>query len=114
MQNEVSENEVVTISGWGRLDTYGDLPQKLQWLTLPLLNQEECNKHFGFNQPSLICLKHTKEHGACFADSGGPAVYQGKQIGIFNFVKSGCGTIYPDASAKVSFYYDWIKNHSDL
>lgn len=114
MQNEVPANEIVTMSGWGRLETLGDLPQKLQWLKLPILNQDECNKEFGMKQSSLVCMHHSEGQGACFADSGGPAVYKGKQIGIFNFVKSGCGTEYADASAKVSFYYDWIKTNSDL
>lgn len=114
MRDEVPANEIITISGWGRLGTFDDLPRYLQWLTLPVLEAEECYKQFGFTQPSLICQKHPKGRGACFADSGGPAVYKGKQVGIFNFVKGGCATNSPDASAKVSFYYDWIKTNSDL
>lgn len=41
-------------------------------------------------------------------DSGGSAMYEGKLVGVANFVMSGCGSTYPDGYAKVSFFVDWI------
>lgn len=40
--------------------------------------------------------------------SGGPAIADGKLVGVANFVVGGCGSKYPDGYAKVSFFKNWI------
>lgn len=35
-------------------------------------------------------------------------MYEGKLVGVANFVMYGCGSTYPDGYAKVPFFIDWI------
>jgi secreted trypsin-like serine protease len=40
--------------------------------------------------------------------SGGPAIANGKLVGVANFVVGGCGSFFPDGYAKVSYFKNWI------
>lgn len=42
-------------------------------------------------------------------DSGGPLVYNDEVIGIVSYGVSGCARNEPDVYARVSHFYDWIK-----
>ncbi|XP_067635199.1 serine protease SP24D-like [Eurosta solidaginis] len=112
--SEVPTGETVVISGWGRLTTYGDIPTKLQWNTVKSLSKLSCLTSIGMFSDSLLCLAHPSGNGACFGDSGGPAAYQGKLVGVASFVINGCGSSSPDAYAMVSNHLDWIRKHSDV
>lgn len=114
MTEEVPVNSKLLVSGWGRLDNFGDVPRYLQWVTLTGISQEQCANEIGYNEESLLCLKHPEGEGACFGDSGGPAVLQGKLAGVLSFVSNNCGSKYPDSFGKVSYHYDWIRKHSDI
>jgi len=48
----------------------------------------------------------------CFGDSGGPAIFQGKVVGVSSFVLDGGGADCTDygASGRVSDVYDWIES----
>jgi len=54
------------------------------------------------------------DNGACNGDSGGPAVYNNQLVGVAGFVVDGCGSTYPDGYARVFYFKEWIKNHSDV
>jgi hypothetical protein len=43
-------------------------------------------------------------------DSGSPAVYEDKLVGVANFIISDCGTLFPDGFLKVSDYLGWINS----
>ncbi|XP_036319392.1 serine protease SP24D-like [Rhagoletis pomonella] len=105
---EVPVGEDVIISGWGRLYTGGPIPHRLQWNTLKALNTEQCDELIGMGDDSLICLAHEADNGACNGDSGGPATYNGKLVGLAGFVVNGCGSTYPDGYAKVAYHRNWI------
>ncbi|XP_004520095.1 serine protease SP24D [Ceratitis capitata] len=111
---EVASGEDVIISGWGRLSTYGPIPHRLQWNTLKALNVEECETAIEMGHDCLICLAHQEEHGTCFGDSGGPAIYNGKLVGVAGFVVNGCGSANPDGYAKVFYHRDWIKANAGV
>ncbi|XP_075157304.1 serine protease SP24D-like [Haematobia irritans] len=112
--SEVPAGEDVIISGWGRLSTDGPSSEILQWNTLKALTTKECRQTIDFADDSLICLAHTENNGACNGDSGGPAIYQGKLVGVAGFVVGGCGTKNPDGYAKVFYHKEWIlKNSSE-
>ncbi|XP_053949115.1 serine protease SP24D-like [Anastrepha ludens] len=111
---ELPSGTSVIISGWGRLKAGGDLPQKLQWNTLTVISQAECRAAINWDSDTLICLAHAANNGACNGDSGGPATYDGKVVGIAGFVHGGCGNIYPDGYAKVYYHVEWIKKHAGL
>lgn len=104
----------IIISGWGRLTHGGDLPRYLQWNTLKSLTLEECRDHIDWGVPGGLCLIHEANNGACNGDSGGPAHYKNELVGVAGFVVGGCGSTYPDGYARVSYFIDWIKEHSDL
>lgn len=111
---EVPAGEPVVISGWGRLWQGGDIPYKLQWNTLVSLSKAQCLRKILQSSDGLICLDHAADNGACNGDSGGPAVYGGKLVGVANFVVVKCGSDRPDGYAKVSYHLDWIKANSDV
>ncbi|KAH8408835.1 hypothetical protein KR009_001881, partial [Drosophila setifemur] len=103
----------IIISGWGRLTHGGDLPRYLQYNTLKSISVEKCEELIEFGVPSELCLIHEVDNGACNGDSGGPAIYNNEVVGIAGFVVGGCGSTYPDGYARVHFFNDWIKKHSD-
>ncbi|KAL7745830.1 hypothetical protein ACLKA6_010022 [Drosophila palustris] len=104
----------IVISGWGRLTHGGDLPRYLQWNTLKSLSLEDCRELIDWGVPSGLCLIHEANNGACNGDSGGPAHYKNELVGVAGFVVNGCGSTYPDGYARVYYFIDWIKAHSDL
>uniref|UniRef100_A0A1I8MLV8 Peptidase S1 domain-containing protein n=1 Tax=Musca domestica TaxID=7370 RepID=A0A1I8MLV8_MUSDO len=105
---DVPTGSDVIISGWGRLYTGGPIPQRLQWNTVKALTTEECGTAINWGYDSLICLAHPANNGACNGDSGGPATYNGKLVGVAGFVVGGCGSSNPDGYAKVAHHKDWI------
>lgn len=108
---EVPAGQTVRISGWGRLTHGGLLPWRLQYNDLTAITKEECKNRIKWNEDSLLCLDHPKDNGACNGDSGGPATYKGKVVGIAGFVYGGCGSSNPDGYAKVFYHKQWILEH---
>ncbi|XP_014087500.2 serine protease SP24D [Bactrocera oleae] len=108
-EEQVPTGEDVIISGWGRLYTGGPIPYKMQWNTLKALTMEECDEAIGMGDDSLICLAHQANNGACNGDSGGPATYKGKLVGVAGFVVNGCGSSFPDGYARVAYHRQWIR-----
>ncbi|XP_075157301.1 chymotrypsin-2-like [Haematobia irritans] len=105
---EVMPGEKIIISGWGMLSSSGPIPDDLQWTTVQAISQEECDAKMLWGVDSLICLGHFNSNGACWGDSGGPATYQGKLVGVSAFVVNNCGSEYPDGYTKVFYHKDWI------
>ncbi|XP_017073833.1 serine protease SP24D [Drosophila eugracilis] len=104
----------VVISGWGRIKHQGDLPRYLQYNTLKSISTEQCEELIDFGFEGELCLLHMVDNGACNGDSGGPAVYNDQLVGVAGFVVGGCGSTYPDGYARVFYFKDWIKQHSDV
>ncbi|XP_039958533.1 serine protease SP24D-like [Bactrocera neohumeralis] len=113
-EEEVPTGEDVIISGWGRLYTNGPIPYRMQWNTLKALTVDECEEAIGMGDDSLICLAHQANNGACNGDSGGPATYKGKLVGVAGFVVNGCGSTYPDGYAKVAYHREWIRENTGV
>ncbi|XP_017123866.1 serine protease SP24D-like [Drosophila elegans] len=104
----------VVISGWGRIKHMGDLPRYLQYNTLTSISTAKCDELIEFGFEGELCLLHKVDNGACNGDSGGPAVYNNQLVGVAGFVVGGCGSTYPDGYARVYYFRDWIKKHSDV
>lgn len=100
----------VTISGHGRTGT-GELPSELlKFNSMIIQGKEQCaNETSSSGWRGIICLNNAVDNGACSGDSGTAAVYQGKQVGVANFVQKGCGSIRPDGYADVPFFAKWIQ-----
>lgn len=97
----------VIISGWGCLSTKGSLPNELQYSNLSVAPSSACDSSI-INYDGFVCLTHSSDSGACHGNSGGPATYNGKIIGIANFVFGDCGSSHTDGYASISYFYDWI------
>lgn len=108
---EVQRGEDVVISGWGLQSENGPIPDVLQWNTLTALSKKQCRRNFGKNSKAILCLGHGSGQSACYGDSGGPATFDGRLVGVSNFGVDKCGSDSPNGYAKVSFYRDWIVEH---
>uniref|UniRef100_A0A1A9WSD9 Lectizyme n=1 Tax=Glossina brevipalpis TaxID=37001 RepID=A0A1A9WSD9_9MUSC len=106
----------VEIIGWGRLYQDGPKPEILQYTSLSSLPHSQCKVYNPHGDESLLCLlpQRRTPSGLCNSDSGGPAVYNGRLVGIANYVNGRCGSKNPDVFANIAFYADWIKENSDL
>ncbi|KAL5277041.1 hypothetical protein ACFFRR_002332 [Megaselia abdita] len=105
---EVQRGEAVIISGWGLQSEKGQIPDRLQWNTLTALSKKQCRRNFGKNSKAILCLGHASGQSACYGDSGGPATYNDRLVGVSNFGVDKCGSESPNGYAKVFFYHDWI------
>ncbi|XP_055321233.1 transmembrane protease serine 9-like [Sitodiplosis mosellana] len=111
---EVPDDAVLQLTGWGRLQAGGALPQLLQIIKLNAVQTERCKEIYGSSAPvhdSHICTLTKVGGGACNGDSGGPLVYNNKLVGLVNWGVP-CARGQPDAYAKVAFLFDWIKNNT--
>jgi secreted trypsin-like serine protease len=90
----------VIISGFGQTATFQPVTTKLKFNVVVAAG--ECF------DPRIMCLYSDVNNGACFGDSGGPAVYNGQLVGVTSFGIGGCGTENPDGYTKVSYFYNWI------
>jgi secreted trypsin-like serine protease len=59
---------------------------------------------------SQICSYHNTPtfHSTCNGDSGGPQIYQNRQVGITSFGVGGCGSELPSVDTRVSSFNAWI------
>lgn len=112
---EVDEMDLdVTLIGWGRLESDGDLPTTLQQVDYYAVPNEKCNEfHRNHIYPSHICAAIPEGgKGQCSGDSGGPLLYKGTQVGIVSWSIKPCAVApYPGVLTKVSYYLDWINEN---
>lgn len=101
----------VVTSGWGSLRDTGPISTILQFNVLTALSNTVCRQYMESVPSSILCLGHDPGNGICYGDSGGPAVYNDRLVGITNFVVGGCGTSQPDGYADVPTHIKWILNN---
>uniref|UniRef100_A0A182PNU0 Peptidase S1 domain-containing protein n=1 Tax=Anopheles epiroticus TaxID=199890 RepID=A0A182PNU0_9DIPT len=105
MDEEVPLGSEVVISGYGRVGSNLPTSPALLYTSMFVVEDENCN---GISE-GLMCIDKEGSFGACNGDSGGPAVYDGKLVGVANFIIDFCGGNHADGYAKVSYYLDWIR-----
>lgn len=103
----------VLISGWGYTTENGRPSWTLKHNVLSVLSLMECKNTFSFVNDGILCLSHALDNGICDGDSGGPAVYQKRLVGVANFAL-GCGRSAPDGFADVFYFRSWIVENTDL
>ncbi|XP_036142161.1 transmembrane protease serine 9 [Monomorium pharaonis] len=120
-QCEVRTGNAV-LSGWGSISKKSRplLPEVLQKVTIPLLDNKSCQKKFSKDSDpakiynSQICTDAIGEISACSGDSGGPLVqFENNvpiQVGIVSWGIYPCGVNHmPSVYTRVASYIDWIK-----
>ncbi|XP_053593015.1 chymotrypsin-2 [Microplitis demolitor] len=106
------------LSGWGKTDYPGSIPNDLQYIKLTVIDQKQCRNFSMRVTNKNICTLNGRGEGACHGDSGGPLVSDGVQIGVVSWGIP-CAKNKPDVFTRVYSYRDWIKeniesqSHSD-
>lgn len=117
MGEPVAENVFVNVAGWGKMDEIEVIfPENLQEVDIPIVNHEECatiyrNMVLRKNvTDNMICAGIMGQGGKapCIGDSGGPAVYNKKLIGIVSWGFKCASGEYPAVFTKVSGFVNWI------
>ncbi|XP_053687081.1 chymotrypsin-1-like [Sabethes cyaneus] len=104
----------VTLIGWGRLESDGDLPTTLQKVDYSVVLNDECNqRHSNHIYPSHICgATPGGGKGQCSGDSGGPLLHNGVQVGIVSWSIKPCTIApYPGVLTKVSYFINFIEEN---
>lgn len=106
--NDIEEVDCVLI-GWGRTTSSGTISERLQYVDTKTLRLVDCLNYWANNRigDGHLCALTTRGEGACNGDSGGPLIFEGKQIGIVSW-GSPCANGYPDVYTRVSSYITWI------
>ena len=109
-------NKKCWITGWGRLASGGDTPDKLQQVDVPLVSKQRCLKGYpGKIHDSMLCAGLDQGGiDACQGDSGGPLVceFNGKWHleGVTSWGYGCASPGKPGVYAKVRYLQDWVKN----
>ena len=69
----IPDGQLAKVTGWGLLDSRGNLSPMLQKVTLRTMSNEECNSHPNYKvSPMMICSNDEYiNKGSCSGDSGG-------------------------------------------
>ncbi|XP_031788471.1 chymotrypsin-2-like [Nasonia vitripennis] len=98
----------VVLTGWGRTQAGGPIPNNLQEINLKVISQTKCSDKMSVAiTESHICTLTKVGEGACHGDSGGPLVADGVQVGIVSFGMP-CARGMPDVFTRVYTFISWI------
>lgn len=109
----LKDGDELTLTGWGTLALGGEVPTTLQTLNVTYVPFDECraaHDNTTWVDVGHLCTFNDKGKGACHGDSGGPLVHNGKLVALVNWGRP-CAKGFPDAHAKISYYYDFIRTH---
>lgn len=103
---------VVSISGWGRLTSDGNLPSVLQVVEVPIIDRTYCGNLYSYLNvitERMICAGYEKGgKDACQGDSGGPLFLGNTLVGLVSW-GDGCAVAYqPGVYTNVSNLLHWV------
>lgn len=99
----------------------GSQPRNLKGAVIPVVNFKQCKEEYKriyteIKEPitrNMFCAGDV-DNDACYGDSGGPAVINGKLVGIISWGHE-CGSPnLPGVYTLVKNYREWISNHTGL
>ncbi|WP_176329770.1 trypsin-like serine protease [Thioflexithrix psekupsensis] len=114
-----------TVLGWGSTSNLGRYPDTLMAVSMPLLDNELCEKllvdgkviQSGELLPSMLCAGGMNlGRDSCTADSGGPLIIHNPnddtivQIGLVSYGADRCG-YFPGVYTRLSAFQEFIKSH---
>uniref|UniRef100_A0A8C5NKG2 pancreatic elastase II n=1 Tax=Junco hyemalis TaxID=40217 RepID=A0A8C5NKG2_JUNHY len=118
-QSILSSNTPCYVTGWGRLQTNGPLPDKLQQGRLLVVNYATCSSASWWGttvKSTMVCAGGDGVISSCSGDSGGPLNCQRADgtwevHGIVSFGSSISCNYYhkPSVFTRVSAYNSWIE-----
>ncbi|CAO1407614.1 unnamed protein product [Diamesa tonsa] len=114
------DNARAIVSGFG--GTVNGLPDLLQFTTMKVLTNQECQRYYtgNFIDSNKLCARGdpNPKSGICGGDSGGPLViYENNEavlIGISIVTLGGCDSGYPNGFTRVGAYLDYISHETGL
>ena len=119
-EHELPGGTMVTVSGFGRLKYQGNIPDSLQYVTIPVVENEECNSFFERNDTKvyddMLCAGYKSgNEGSCNGDSGGPLVFfnqstdvRQSQAVLYGIVSWGFYCNHLSVYSKVSNFVEWV------
>lgn len=116
-RQDLRDNEIVQVSGWGRIRTGGPLADVLQKIDMPVLPQEQCREMFkDINEITdrMFCAGFVNGQGdSCNGDSGGPLVNQYNVLyGMVSWGPAQCASQgYAGVYTNVAFFFNWIRSN---
>jgi len=117
LENDDFYNVTGQISGWGSIHlTYNDEPNVLHVSNMTIMDYYTCIKTTVFDKDTQLCGAITSSSltGICDRDVGGPLVINDVEVGIIFYSDPVCFIFSPQIFTRVSSYFDWIEEHSDV
>lgn len=102
------------VSGWGVTQENGNVPEKLNQVSITVQNDTVCSSVQDFDSALNICAGEPQLnpiHDSCQGDSGGPLVMRDSTSGSFylaGVVSSGIGCQGKGLYMRVSAFEQWI------
>lgn len=112
----IDEGVLCTLTGWGFTNKKreGDLPNNLQEIHLTTINDKKCRQEHNLLSNTEICTLSKFAEGMCGGDSGGPLAKENLLVGIVSRGSFICASGVSDVYTRVSVFYKWIQNHSQV
>ncbi|XP_068075470.2 mast cell protease 1A [Danio rerio] len=108
---DVKEDAVCSVAGWGRLWLNGPRPDRLMEAETVIVSGEECKRRWEslFKPSKMFCVYG--HGGTCKGDSGGPLVCGDHAVGVTSFSdRYSCNSrLLPNMYTKISAYLSWIQ-----
>ncbi|XP_078808096.1 chymotrypsin-like protease CTRL-1 isoform X2 [Oryzias latipes] len=103
------------VTGFGTLSSGGSAPSTLQEVSVPVVNNTQCNSSYSIITSNMICAGLTEGgKDSCQGDSGGPLVTKNGttwiQAGVVSFGNKCALPNFPGVYARVSEYQTWISS----
>lgn len=116
---EISENTLVTIIGWGRINASAFFyPTRLQGVEIPVVDREVCRKQYQekYNvTKNMFCAELAGGRSPCYGDDGGSASVDKIVVGITNGWGVSCALSSTSAIfMRLAEYRDWINSVADV
>ncbi|XP_041425008.1 trypsin-3 [Xenopus laevis] len=102
------------VSGYGNMrpGLFGEFPDRLQCLNVPVLPEQSCKASYGDGITNSMFCAGFQEGGkdSCQGDSGGPLVCDGELSGVVSWGKGCADKGFPGVYTKVCNYIDWVND----
>uniref|UniRef100_A0A1B0GJS6 trypsin n=1 Tax=Lutzomyia longipalpis TaxID=7200 RepID=A0A1B0GJS6_LUTLO len=115
----VALNSRCTVSGWGETRDYTESNDSLRAVDVFILDPEVCRKAYSkfgdiYNE-HMVCAGHMDGgKDACFGDSGGPLICDGRHVGVVSWGADCALAGHPGVYAKSAVIREWIRENSGV